>query len=297
MADRWDYCLSGNHHSTEVWERAYPSSFRTLEYGTPRNDVFFTATAADVARVRTELGIAPGRIAVLYAPTQRDYRRGYVPQLDVERLAHRLGPGCDLLVRLHPGYPQDVLLGHLDAEGVLRDVSRHPRVEDLCLAADALVTDYSSLMFDYACLDRPIVVHAGDWEVYRRSRGVYFDLLSGRPGETPGVLATTEDELVEAFASGAWDGPEAAGLRAAFRARFCAFEDGRAAERLVRRVILGRPGEELPPLLPLEERTPAPRPSSGARILLTTTNVSGITASPLTSGATDSGTANHDTHA
>jgi CDP-glycerol glycerophosphotransferase len=298
-ADRWDYSLSGNRHSTEVWERAYPASFESLEYGTPRNDVFFTATAADVARARTDLGIAPGRIAVLYAPTKRDYRRGYVPRLDVERLARRLGPGHLLLVRLHPSYPEDVLLGHLDAEGVVRDVSRHPSVEELCLAADVLVTDYSSIMFDYACLDRPIVIHADDWEVYRTSRGVYFDLLSGRSGETPGVVATTEDELVEAFASGAWDGPAADELRAAFRARFCAFEDGRAAERLIRRVILGRREEELPPLVPLEERTPAPRPKdcAGARILLTTTNVSGITASPLTSGATDSGTANHDTHA
>ena len=81
----------------------------------------------------------------------------------------------------HYFYRHAAALRELHAAGPVIDVSRPPGVEDLCLAADALVTDYSSIMFDYAILDRPIVVHADDWDAYRAARGIYFDLLSGRP--------------------------------------------------------------------------------------------------------------------
>ncbi|MFE0631114.1 CDP-glycerol glycerophosphotransferase family protein [Streptomyces sp. NPDC058864] len=257
--DRWDYSLSSNPHSSEVWERVYPSSWQHLETGYPRNDVFLTAGAAEVAHARAALGIAPGRTAVLYAPTTRDYQRNFVPRLDVERVCRALGEDFVLLTRIHYFHGEDSRLRALHEEGLLVDVSRHPSVEQLCLAADALVTDYSSIMFDYALLDRPIVVHADDWPVYRESRGVYFDLLSGAPGETPGAVSTSDDELIAAFRDGAWNSPEAAGLRAAFRRRFCAFDDGRAAERVVRRVFLGE--SEPLPVVPLEARTPAPAPA------------------------------------
>jgi CDP-glycerol glycerophosphotransferase (TagB/SpsB family) len=126
---------------------------------------------------------------------------------------------------------------------VIRDVATHQSVEELCLAADVLVTDYSSIMFDYAVLDRPIVVHAPDWELYRTSRGTYFDLLEAPPG----AVARTDAELIEAFASGAVWSEEARVARAAFRARFCSLEDGRAAERVVRRVWFGEPVSEPEP--------------------------------------------------
>ncbi|MYQ30593.1 CDP-glycerol glycerophosphotransferase family protein, partial [Streptomyces sp. SID4956] len=119
-----------------------------------------------------------------------------------------------------------------------------------------LVTDYSSIMFDYANLDRPIVIHADDWETYRTTRGVYFDLMA----EAPGPVARTQDDLTEILAGDAWRDEGAAKARAAFRRRFCEFDDGRAAERVVRRVFLGEDEASLPPVLPPEERTPAPAP-------------------------------------
>jgi CDP-glycerol glycerophosphotransferase len=297
LADRWDFSLAGNRHSAEVWERAYPASFRTLEFGTPRNDVLFTATVSDVVGIRARLGIAPGRIAVLYAPTRRDYRRGYVPRVDLERLARRLGSRFVLLVRLHPSYPEDQLVAHLNAEGLVRDVSGHPSVEELCLAADVLVTDYSAIMFDYACLDRPIVVHADDWPAFTASRGAYFDVVSGAPGDTPGVVTRTEDELVETFLDGAWYGRTAARLRSAFRERFCAFEDGRAAERLLRHVVLGEPEEALPAFAPLAERAHTPWPPADMVANAATGKARGITPSRLGSGSIGSDTPSKETQA
>jgi CDP-glycerol glycerophosphotransferase len=171
---------------------------------------------------------------VLYAPTHREYLDGYVPVLDARSVADELGPGHVVLARAHYFYEDT---GHI--QGDVRDVSAHPSVEELMLAADVLVTDYSSIMFDYAVLDRPIVIHAPDWDAYRRLRGTYFDLMEAPPGP----VTRTESEVVAAIRAG----DSAADARGAFRERFCSLEDGNAAERVVRRVWFG-------------EREPADKP-------------------------------------
>ncbi|MGW1954330.1 CDP-glycerol glycerophosphotransferase family protein [Streptomyces sp. NPDC001920] len=255
--DRWDYSVSANSHSTRMWERAYPSRFVSLDYGYPRNDVFYSATAADIRAVRDRLGIPPTHRAILYAPTHRDYEAGWTPRLDLATLADQLGEDTVLLIRGHyfyDGTPSP--LTALRRTGRVIDVSAYDPVEDLSLAADALVTDYSSIMFDYANLDRPIVVYADDWETYRSTRGVYFDLMA----EPPGQVARSQRELTEILTTEAWRDEGAAKARAAFRRRFCEFDDGHAAERVVRRVFLGESEDALPPVVPLERRTPAPSP-------------------------------------
>jgi CDP-glycerol glycerophosphotransferase len=232
---RWDYSVAQNAFTTVEWERAFPTSYESLEVGYPRNDVLANATDEEVRSIRVQLGIRPEQHAVLYAPTHREYQEGYVPMLDLAAVADGLGPDYVVMARLHYLYESDPHLRELHAEGRVRDVADHPSVEELCLAADTLVTDYSSIMFDYAVLDRPIVIHAPDWEEYRTRRGTYFDLVA----EAPGAVTRTERDLIEAFRTGAVWGEDAGRKRAAFRARFCALEDGRAAERVVRRVWLG----------------------------------------------------------
>ncbi|AKJ12803.1 glycosyl transferase [Streptomyces incarnatus] len=258
--DQWDIVLSGNRHSTLTWERVLPGRYRTLEYGSPRNDVFQRATSADVTRLRQSLGIPEGAVAILYAPTHRDYLRTQRPLLDLERIVRRLGPRFVILARPHPTRG-----GPLGAGGRIIDVGDHPSVQSLCLASDALLTDYSSIMFDYANLDRPIVVHTGDWDAYRAARGTYFDLCDFPPG----AVAHSEDELIDIFATGHWRGSRSAQLRVAFRERFCPYDDGRAAERVARHVVLG--GTGLPPVVPLEQRKPVP--SACARSPLATATV------------------------
>ncbi|MGY4742514.1 bifunctional glycosyltransferase/CDP-glycerol:glycerophosphate glycerophosphotransferase [Streptomyces sp. ATMOS53] len=252
--DKWDYVLSANRHTSLTWERVYPGRYETLEYGYPRNDVYQKATAADVARLRESLGIPRDTVAVLYAPTHRDYRRVQGSHLDLERVLRRLGPRFMVLSRAH--YRQEAPVARRVA-GVV-DVTGHPSVEALCLASDALITDYSSLMFDYANLDRPIVIHADDWEAYEAARGTYFDLRAFAPG----AVARSEDELIDIFSTGHWRGSRSAQLRAAFRERFCAHDDGRAAERVVRRIVLGE--SELPAVVPLAERRPVPSAAQSA---------------------------------
>ncbi|MEV0845807.1 bifunctional glycosyltransferase family 2 protein/CDP-glycerol:glycerophosphate glycerophosphotransferase [Streptomyces sp. NPDC049954] len=254
--DRWDYSLSSNGHSTAIWERVYPCSYASLDSGYPRNDVLVNATAADVLKARASLGLAEGTKVFLYMPTHREYEAGFRSRLDLARTAQRLGPDSVLLVRGHYFYDAGAVLSTPDGAGRVVDVSAHPRVETLYLASDALITDYSSAMFDYANLDRPIIVYADDWDIYSVVRGTYFDLLN----EAPGPVAVSEDELLDILTSGEWERDESTARRAAFRRRFCEFDDGRAAERVVRQVFLG---EEQPlPHIPFEERVPAPSPSA-----------------------------------
>ncbi len=241
---RWDFNLSSNRHSTRIWERAFPGSYEILEYGYPRNDRFFTATSDDVARIRRELGVPRSATAVLYAPT---HRAGFEPDLDLEAFCAAAGDDVVVLLRAHYFHDR----GALRTRGRIIDVTGHRSAEDICLAADVLLTDYSSIMFDYANLDRPIVVYADDWEVYRETRGVYFDL----PAAPPGPVARTPQELARVFRDRSYT--ESHALRAAFRQRFCQFDDGLAAERVVRRIFLGEPPETIPPVVPLAERTPA----------------------------------------
>ncbi|WP_121714626.1 bifunctional glycosyltransferase/CDP-glycerol:glycerophosphate glycerophosphotransferase [Streptomyces sp. E5N91] len=253
--DRWDYSISANRFSTVIWERVYPCSYATLETGYPRNDVLVNATAEDVRAARAALGLADGTKAFLYMPTHREYQPGFTSALDPARFARELGPDVTLLVRGHYFYGDSPHTAALRRTGRIVDVSGHSRVEDLYLAADALITDYSSAMFDYAVLDRPIVSYVPDWDVYSAVRGTYFDLLQ----EPPGAVATTQTELLGLLTSGTYDTPETTKRRDGFRRRFCEFDDGRAAERVVRRVFLGE--ESLLPVVPFDDRSHAPTPA------------------------------------
>ncbi|MDX3415190.1 CDP-glycerol glycerophosphotransferase family protein [Streptomyces sp. MD20-1-1] len=241
-ADRWDYGLVANRHSELVWERAFPCHFTSLRSGSPRNDVLVRGDEERARATRERLGIPEGDTVVLYAPTRRDYRRdGLVERIDLARFAADLGEGRTLVVRLHPtladGPARGLGLSDLHRRGVLVDATDEPEVQDVLLAADVLVTDYSSVMFDYALLDRPVVVHADDWDAFRASRGAYLDVTA----EAPGHVTRSYRELAWLFASGTWADEESARLRAAFRERFCEYDDGRAAERVVRAVMLGEP--------------------------------------------------------
>ncbi|MGV4986151.1 bifunctional glycosyltransferase/CDP-glycerol:glycerophosphate glycerophosphotransferase [Streptomyces sp. NPDC001709] len=241
-ADRWDYSLVANRHSELVWERAYPCHFTSLRTGSPRNDVLVNDVPVNGggSGFRQRYGIPETDTVVLYAPTRRDYRRtGHVDRFDLARFAADLGKGHTLVVRLHPslanGPARGMGLAELARRGIVVDATDEPRAEDVLLAADALVTDYSAVMFDYANLDRPIVVHADDWPAYTASRGAYLDITA----EAPGHVSHSYRELAWLFASGSWRDEESARLRADFRTRYCEFDDGRAAERVVRTLLLG----------------------------------------------------------
>ena len=235
---KWDFLVSQNPFSTEIFRRAFRFEGEILETGYPRNDALNAPSAAATrARVRENLGIEDGVRAILYAPTWRDNvvdDRGALKfslALDADRLEAALGTDHRLLVRLH------YLLTSAPVGGLgtfVRNVSSYPDIRDLYLAADVLVTDYSSAMFDFAVTGKPIVFFPYDLDEYRDSvRGFYFDLEA----EAPGPVCRTAQGVIEAIRHLDSVHASYAAQYVRFRDRFCPFDDGGAAARVVDRVI------------------------------------------------------------
>jgi CDP-glycerol glycerophosphotransferase len=202
--DRFDHFVVRGEHDVRTLARAYrlPES-KLLRTGYPRNDALVrgrdaTEPGAAARAVAEHLGIRAGLPVILYAPTFRASHDGRVRPFtlpfDVEDFAERFGDRYTLLVRSH--YLNKVTLPPSVAGRVV-DVTGVPDITPLLLLSDALITDYSSVMFDYALLERPMVFFAYDWEEYAHDiRGTYFDLLA----EAPGPVARTADELYAAVA-------------------------------------------------------------------------------------------------
>jgi CDP-glycerol glycerophosphotransferase len=236
---RWDLLLSPNEVSTPRLRQAFGYDGEVLESGYPRNDLLSSPRLAEVgARVRAELEIAEGVTTVLYAPTWRDDdvlrdTTSDVPfALDPARFAASLGPGRVLLARAH-----NLATGRsrmAEMQGV-RDVSYYPDVRDLYAAADVMVTDYSSVMFDFAITGRPIIFYPYDLDRFRDEiRGFYFDLFS----EAPGPVVHTQEELFEALRNVPSGSAEHADRYTDFRRTFTALEDGHATDRVLARLGL-----------------------------------------------------------
>ncbi|WP_086725008.1 bifunctional glycosyltransferase/CDP-glycerol:glycerophosphate glycerophosphotransferase [Streptomyces carpinensis] len=244
--DRFDHFVVRSEHDVRTLARAYriPED-KLLRTGYPRNDALVRARQGaapdpEVQKLAERLGIAPDRRVLLYAPTFRAGPDGRVRDFefpfDVEDFAARFGDEYTLLVRAH--YLNRLTLPPSVAGRVI-DVSGEPDITPLMLLADALITDYSSVMFDYALLQRPIVFYVHDWEEYAQdTRGTYFDLLT----EAPGPVPRTAGELFAALG-------DLSTVRTSYEARLKEFVDkygeydrGDAAAQIVDR-FFGPAGE------------------------------------------------------
>ena len=234
--DRWDVLLSPNPYSTTTMRQAFRWSGEVLETGYPRNDVLLSPDAGELReRTRRELGIEDGRTAVLYTPTWRDdafwddsLDAGALA-LDVDRFTAGLGDDHVLLLRVH--YKLTGLVRAIDHPAVI-DVSLHPDIAELYLAADAMVTDYSSTMFDFAVTGKPMFFYTYDMERYRDElRGFYFDLSV----DPPGPLSVTTEALVDDIKRLSQVTQDHQEAYARFRATFCPLDDGHATDRFLAR--------------------------------------------------------------
>jgi len=231
-AASWDYLLSPSPYCSEILPRAFGYDGPLLEVGYPRNDALLVADRERVRQeVRARLGIAVDARVVLYAPTWRDVD-AKVLHLDPQRLVEEI-PDVTLLVRGHVNTSDRDAVGP-STRGRLRDVTLYPDVNDLFLASDVLVTDYSSVMFDFALLDRPQLFLVPDLDQYRGEvRGFYLDLAE----VAPGPLFTAQDALIAHLSAGPSADEPYREARARFRARFAPWDDGQATARVVDRVF------------------------------------------------------------
>jgi CDP-glycerol glycerophosphotransferase len=238
QAANWQYVLSPDRFSTPILQRAYAVEGEMLETGYPRDDLLVRPDRDAIGvRLRQALGIPVSARVVLYAPTYRDHivdSRGRYRldlQLDFERLGRTLGRDTVLLFRKHHRISD---VPPPSAGGFVRDVSGYPDVTELLLAADVLVTDYSSMMVDYANTGRPMLFFTYDYDTYRdQVRGLNFDLSR----QAPGPLLGTTDEVATALGEIDAIHREYTDRYREFAAIFCELNDGQAAARVVDRVF------------------------------------------------------------
>lgn len=222
---RWNILLAQNPYAARILGKAYAFLSRPIWVeGYPRNDVL---ASGDGTATRGALGIRPGERVLLYAPTWRDDREQIVDFVDPVALA--AATDSVVLVR---GHSRTLLPGR-DAEGPrVIDVTGFPDTSQLLLVADALITDYSSVMFDFSVTGKPMYFLVPDMEHYRGElRGFYFDLAE----HAPGPMVRTQDELAAALADD--DRERYAERYELWRAKFNARDDGHAAERVVARIL------------------------------------------------------------
>jgi CDP-glycerol glycerophosphotransferase (TagB/SpsB family) len=230
---RWDALLAQNEFSALNLRSAYAFKGPIWVEGYPRNDTLVRSFQYDRSSyaIYNRLGIDPALKIALWAPTWREERRTMVDYLDVQDLATRLGPEWIVLVR---GHVSTWGTG-VDQSGVgILDVTTYPDITDILQVTDVLITDYSSVMFDWIVTGRPIIFCVPDLAHYAyASRGFYADLLADPPG--PVVHTTAE----VAYAIGAADdhAREYAEQRESWWERFAAHEDGHAAENVVKRMV------------------------------------------------------------
>jgi CDP-glycerol glycerophosphotransferase len=233
----WNVLLSGNEYSSDIFRRAFDYDGPILEVGYPLIDPLLDPALGREA-LAEHLGLPADRRFVLYAPTWRDHRPvgpwrfDFDLNLDLHAVSAALAPDQILLVKAH----------HLVADGLGReelpanvlDVSHVDDISDLCVLADVLVTDYSSVFFDFAASGKPILFYCYDLERYAEEiRGFYLSPET----ELPGPIARSTRDLVALLADLPAVSERYASRYAEFRQRFCSDNDGRAAERVVEAVF------------------------------------------------------------
>lgn len=237
--DAWDELVIPNPYFERTFVPAYEYAKGMVRYGTPRNDVLVDGSLTQES-ARRELDLPLDAKVVLYAPTFRQDNRSdriaVITPFDVEALLEGLDDNTFLLLRPH-------YLNRIKVPSDLRhrviDIKSLEDVNVAYLAADVLITDYSSVMFDYALLRRPIVYFTYDYTRYLATRGTYVDLKEIGPGP----FVTTTDELTAALRAALGDPQgvqrEYGAKYSSFLELYCGHEDGMASERAVDALLDG----------------------------------------------------------
>ncbi|WP_263698128.1 bifunctional glycosyltransferase family 2 protein/CDP-glycerol:glycerophosphate glycerophosphotransferase [Bacillus thuringiensis] len=238
---KWDYLVSPNDYSTEIFKRAFKFEKETLDVGYPRNDLLYhpkeeqTQIAKDIKK---KIGIPTDKKVVLYAPTWRDdefYEKGkykFNLKLDLQEMQRRLGDQYVVALRMHYLIAENIDISGL--EEFVYNLSNYEDIAELYVISDVLITDYSSVFFDYGNLGKPILFFTYDIDKYRDTlRGFYFNFAE----EAPGPLLKTSNEVIDAIESIEEIEAEYKGKFDQFYNRFCHLDDGNAAKNIVQKVF------------------------------------------------------------
>ncbi len=226
--------LTASRFYTQIYRKSFYYEGEVMECGAPRNDVFFKDNTAIKASVYEKLAISFNKKIVLYAPTFREDTANSFQKYDIDMkrilnaLEQRFGGEYILVYRFHHylyalGMPQNYYADAID-------VTYYPDIQELLVAADVVITDYSSLMWDFSLQRRPVFLYQNDETDYENDRGFYSPV-----SEWPYPKAHTQDELVDTIMH--FDNNEYIKKLNAFFEKYGSCDDGHAAERVVERIL------------------------------------------------------------
>lgn len=235
----WNYLVSPNYYCTDVFKSCFLfDEERIIETGYPRNDILHEQNPEFVKMIKDRIGIPEGKKAILYAPTFRDnefYELGqykYTCALDFNYMKQMLGDEYVLLMRTH--YLIADAVDTTGLEDFVINVCNYEDIAELYLVSDMMISDYSSVAFDYANLRRPMIYYTYDLEDYRDNlRGFYIDIEK----ELPGPLVYTTQEVADAIKNIDQISEQYKERYDAFYDKYCHLEDGHSTERVVKQVF------------------------------------------------------------
>lgn len=235
----WDYLIAANKFSSDIFKRCFMFHKTMLETGYPRNDILHYDNKEEIAKkIKDKLKIPKDKKTILYAPTWRDdefYTKGrykFSLKLDLQMLKEKLGDEYVIILRTHYFIADSLDVTGL--EGFAYNCSKYDDISELYLISDLLITDYSSVFFDYSNLKRPMLFFTYDLEKYRDVlRGFYIDIEE----ELPGPMLFTTEEVVTAVKNIDKLQVKYQKKYDAFYEKFCAWEDGNASKRVVEAVF------------------------------------------------------------
>ncbi|MDF9824851.1 CDP-glycerol glycerophosphotransferase [Breznakia sp. PF5-3] len=228
---KYNYMISPNHFSTKVFQSAFRiDRKRLIETGYPRNDYLTNITQEEIEVLKEKYHIPEGKKVILYAPTWRDNTynaRGYTFELQADFHKWMEVLGDEYVVLFKPHY---LIVNKFKRDEEIREFVKNVRagrdINELYVIADVLITDYSSVFFDYANLNRPMYFYMFDLDAYAEElRGFYFDIYKTLPGD----IIKNEDELLMKIKSGNYDYKRLA----KFNEEFNDLQDGHCCEKVV----------------------------------------------------------------
>ena len=233
----WSALLSPNKFSSEKFKSCFRYSGKIVEYGYPANDIFYNKDRYDSKRmeIRQKLRISEDELVYLYAPTWRN-TGNFVGNMmfkfdllfDPQKFMDNAPDNSVLLIRTHHMSEATEALKNL--EGKVIDVSGWDDAIELMCAADILISDYSSIVFDWYCSKKPVIYYVPDLEEYEtKIRGAYFDIREINCG----ILCRSEEELYDNL--DVRDAP----FYEEFYEEFCSLHDGKSSDRVIN-YLLGK---------------------------------------------------------
>jgi CDP-glycerol glycerophosphotransferase len=232
----WDYLVSPSPYATNSFKSAFRYSGKMLEVGYPRNDIFYQEKRFAIAKnVKRNLKIPSDKKVILYAPTFRDNQtvgtNKFVFDLkfDLHQMKEKLGDDYVLLLRMHVAISNKLNVPS-EFDDFVYNVSDYSDIQELFLMTDVLITDYSSVFFDFANSKKPILFFTYDLEEYRdETRGFYMNLEE----ESPGPLLRTNEEVIDNLLNIGEMENDYKDRYVRFYEKYCGLEDGQASKRVV----------------------------------------------------------------